>query len=541
MPRILELLGFLLAVPAWPQAPAPGPEWRFSQEAVVAGEGWIKLALPLETVGAARPDLADLRLRDSHGEEISYLIERPVRRAPELVGLQDIRLSMNKGATVVTGLVPPASRDYDALLLRTPAPEFLKAVTLEVSDDGVSWRTVVASYPIFRRPGEGESAAFEFKRSAAPYVRVTLDDALTPPIPVEGVSLYTGAREAPGLSVSRLAILQNASDSRQTELLLSLPAEHLLLNSVILETDDPAFSRPVSVLAKVFSEGDMKEAPLGSGTVWRLSGRERLAVPVRAQAPGTSLVLRVANGDNRPLSIRGVQAEVIASALIFHAPRAGSYRLWSGHAGASKPEYDVAALRERMKETAFGTAELGPLTPNDAFRPPEALPGVAPEGGALDVSSWRLRKAVSAAPQALQRLELDLEVLGHARRDFADLRLMREGVQIPYILDAGGVSRILKPVVKEAAEAPKGLLSRGTAAPPARSWTLDFPLAGLPVTRLRCAAKAGVFSRRVRLFEDRTDERGDIGRRLLAETQWVGPASGGDLTLELGGARLQPA
>ncbi len=531
---MLRFLVFALALPARGQV--PDPLWRFSQDAEVAQAGWVRLALPLETMGAARADLADLRLRDPEGAEVSYLLERRVIEPPATVRLQDMRLSMTKGATVVTGLVPPASRDYDAVVLHIPAAEFLKAVTLEVSEDGAAWRTLAASYPIFRRAGEGESTGFEFPRSAAPYLRLTLDDAINPPVPVEGITLRTGAREVPGVLSRPATILQNSSDARQTELALSLPAENLLLNSLTLQTPDPAFSRTVTVLAKTFADGDLREAPLGSGTVWRLSGRERTTVPLRTQAPGSTLVVRIANGDNRPLSIQGVQLGVIPAALVFHAPRAGRYRLWSGHPGAAAPDYDVGALREKMEGALFGGSGLGPLAVNPEYRAPEALPGVAAEGGALDVSSWRYRKAVSAAVPGLARLELDPEVLSRAQRRLADLRLMRGGVQIPYILDAGGVSRTLTPEAQAAAETPKGFLTRGAPSAPAnlQTWRLKLPFPGLPITRLLCAAGAGVFSRRAVLYEDRQDDRGDTRRRILAQTQWVRTqAAGEDLTLEL--------
>ena len=76
-----------------------------------------------------------------------------------------------------------------------------------------------------------------------------------------------------------------------------------------------------------------------------------------------------------------------------------------------------------------------PLADNPNYRPPEVLAGIQEGGTALDVSAWKFRKAVKLSRAGAQRIELDLDVLSHAQPGFADLRLLRDGKQLPYILE----------------------------------------------------------------------------------------------------------
>ena len=55
-------------------------EWRFSQAIDVPATGLVRVNVPAETLDAARPDLADVRIADSAGREVPYLIDRPMPR-----------------------------------------------------------------------------------------------------------------------------------------------------------------------------------------------------------------------------------------------------------------------------------------------------------------------------------------------------------------------------------------------------------------------------------------------------------------------------
>jgi hypothetical protein len=60
------------------QSPPLPAEWQHAQQFDVAAPGLVKISLPVETLDAARPALEDLRLCDDAGNELPFLIARPV-------------------------------------------------------------------------------------------------------------------------------------------------------------------------------------------------------------------------------------------------------------------------------------------------------------------------------------------------------------------------------------------------------------------------------------------------------------------------------
>jgi len=128
------------------------------------------------------------------------------------------------------------------------------------------------------------------------------------------------------------------------------------------------------------------------------------------------------------------------------------------------------------------------------------------------VSAWEFRKAIKLNRPGAQQLDLDLDVLSRAQPGFQDVRVLRDGKQIPYILQRTSISRALTPAVTATIDAKDPKLSR---------WIIKLSHPALPVTRVACTARTALFQREVTLYEDVTDERGDKYRRLLSQASWT--------------------
>jgi hypothetical protein len=153
----------------------------------------------------------------------------------------------------------------------------------------------------------------------------------------------------------------------------------------------------------------------------------------------------------------------------------------------------------------------GPAVPNPGYQRPETLADAPLLGAALDPAPWDFRKPVGIPLGGVQQLELDPQVLAHAGAGLGDLRLVREGTQIPYLLERPAVSRLLPLSFVAANDAKRPNVSR---------WELTLPQAGLPVSRLVLHSPTTLFQRHLRVSEKITDERGGTYDRLLAEADW---------------------
>ncbi len=116
-------------------------DWQHEQSFDVSTTGLVKISLPVETLDAARPALEDLRLYDDAGNEIPYLIERPVPIAEN----RSERQNRFKFRSTRTTPSSRSKRDWRSRSMasrwKRPAMDFIKAVRVESSDDGKHWQT----------------------------------------------------------------------------------------------------------------------------------------------------------------------------------------------------------------------------------------------------------------------------------------------------------------------------------------------------------------------------------------------------------------
>jgi hypothetical protein len=139
-------------------------------------------------------------------------------------------------------------------------------------------------------------------------------------------------------------------------------------------------------------------------------------------------------------------------------------------------------------------------------------PDFPDDGATLDTAAWSFRKSVQLTRPGPQQLELDLEVLSGAQRGFADLRLMRDGEQVPYVIERTPIQRALTPTVTVTNDTRDQTLSR---------WILKLPRPALPITRLVCTSRTPLFQRDLTASEELHDERREKYEHLLGRASWT--------------------
>jgi hypothetical protein len=504
--------GVLLASAVTANAALPG-DWQKIQRFDIAAPGLVKLSLPPETLDAARPALEDLRLYDDAGNELPYLIEHPAPVGKAVQVAKSFQVSLNANTTIVTletGLAQP----LDGVTLETPAGNFIKAVGVEGSADGQNWQSLAQGQPIFRQSGRAGRLEVPFPAGAWRWLRLTVDDQRSQPIPLTGARVHAAAATTPG-EIQTVAIAGRDENPGETRLMLNLGAANLTVAAVQFETGEPLFTRMVTVAVPRVAEDAIREQVIGQGLIYRVAvegqpASGNLSVPLEMQVRSRELILLIRNEDSPPLPISAVHVERRPVYLVFIARQAGNFHLLTGNSRCAAPRYDLAALNENHIPVA--AIKISPIVDNPDFRAPEALAGVDLTGAALDVSAWKFRKAIQIARAGGQQLELDLDVLAHAGPGLADLRILRGSNQAPYIVERTSISRALTPEVAATNDARNPRLSR---------WIIKLPRGGLPLARLACVAKTPLFQREMSLYEELSDERGDTYRHILAGGAWT--------------------
>jgi hypothetical protein len=490
--------------------------WRHVQTFNIQSAGMVKFSLPIATLDAARPGLEDLRLCDDAGAEIPFLIEHPTASPRVIRRARSFQVSLQPNTTVITletGLTEP----IEAVTLETPANNFLKAVKVEGSRDGRGWQTLAVGQPIFQQAGGASELRAAFPVGTWPGLRLTVDDGRTGAIPFTGARVHTAVGEtSPGETLDA-GIAERYENPGETRLRLNLGAANLDLAALQLETTEPLFTRSVTVAVAQVTDEAIREQSVSQGVIYRVkidgqAASSNLTVNVGGQIRSRELLVLIRNEDSPPLTVSAVRVERRPVQLVFRARAAGAFHLLTGNRNCAAPRYDLAALSANLKSIPVSPVPLSALAENPGYRAPEVLPELGTNGTTLDVSAWRFRKAVKLTHSGVQLMEFDADVLAHAQSNFQDVRLLRAGQQVPYILERTSITRANAPSVVATNDAKDKALGR---------WRIQLPRAGLPLTRLSFTTRSALFDRNFVLYETASDERGEKFQREIGRVSWV--------------------
>lgn len=532
--RLLLLTTFAVFAVLPAQAIEPA-QWRQRAAFEVMESGSFSIELSPTLIDAAQPNLADIRLLDSQGRETPYGFLNPPRPAGARIVAAVNEVRLVDGATVIT-ITTGTSDPLSSVTIETAPGDFLKPAKIEVSQGGDDWRVIAAGVPLFHKNGATQ-LMFPLRRMTAAFVRVTLDDTKTPPLAVTGVSMgIAPAAVVPLRALPQPVVIRQREEfSRETVLTLDLGAAHLTLTALEFTSDEPVFSRAVTLAERQMQNETVVERVITRGTLARApdaAGGAPSVLTLNVFSAPRELVLHVDNGDSPPLELSAIQARRLPREIVFNAPQAGAWTLLVGNATAVPPRYDLAGFVTATPATT-PMIVVGEPVANPVYQAPrEALADVPLTGAPLDTLAWKFRRPVVFAGDGVQQLEVDLGVVARARSDFADIRLVSDGKQIPFLLESTALSREFDAVIV-ADDDPK--------RPRTSRWKLTLPQAGLPLRRVVVSSLTPLFQRRVRLTEELTDERGQNSARVLADAVWtrqpgqttVGQQATGNLVIPL--------
>ena len=489
-------------------------EWRFNQSVDVPAAGLVRLQLPPETLDAGRPELEDLRILDSTGAEVPFLLDRPAPRISATLRPKELRTELEPTVTrisLTTGMKMPVR---GVMLEAAPGPEFIKAASVEGSHDGSQWQQLANSQPIFRTAGGAANLRIVFAEGLWEFLRLTIDDSRAPAVPFTGVQLEAAEANPPGKAFP-VTIKSRDESPGKTRLALDLGAANLPVASITIDSSDPLFTRTVTIAVPNLANDTIREETLGTGSIYRidLNGKveSRLTVPVELQVRSHELIVLIDNGDSPPLAIKSIEGERRITSAVFLAREAGRYTLLSGNTQASAPRYDLTGLADQLKTARANEIQPATLAPNAGYSAPDNLAAVPLEGAKIDLAGWKYHKQIVLRNAGTQQIELDREVLARAAPDLHDLRIVAEDKQVPFVFEHPSITRAVTLESTPVKDEKNARLSR---------WSLKMPLAGLPVTRLTCSPASALFQREVILWENVTDDRGDKSRRELGRARW---------------------
>ena len=154
---------------------------------------------------------------------------------------------------------------------------------------------------------------------------------------------------------------------RTTAFYVVLPAGHPEVDHLLLDIPETLVSRAYQVWGADSADEELRE--IARGTLERSPSvrGQRLQVAVGQQV--SALEVRVQDGDEQPLTVRGATLVTKGRDLFMAAP-AGEYRLLVGNPRIYAPTYDVESPLDLLLSLSAVDATLGPLGDNPDYAPP---------------------------------------------------------------------------------------------------------------------------------------------------------------------------
>ena len=341
-------------------------------------------SLSPELVGLSGNNTHDLRLLDSTGQEVPYVI-RVAKAGPVRSRFVAYPLLRNEALPQRTEveLERPVDRQLDELQIWIRPVEVSKKVRITGSDDRTNWYMLKDEHVVAQgAQGDPPHQVLNIRipRSDYRYFRITLNDSLTPPLRILGVGRFAEMALAARYTEASVRWTQQDTAGRTILQISSshpVPVERITYavrdtlpfqrsgNFVVTRTINTRKGRRELIEERKESLDHFTLASAGDHEILLPCSHEQ------------RFELVIENGDDRPLQFDAIQVYQTERTLIAHLQPGMRYHLTTGDSKEHAPNYDLARFEE-------------PLTPIDmlAHGPLTAIPQAANAGPAFDPSQW---------------------------------------------------------------------------------------------------------------------------------------------------------
>ena len=365
---MILLLGGLLAAAA-----SVHPALSYRRAIEVLAPGRASAVLDAQVYERARPDLADLRVEDDKGAMVPFVLVRGFDDSARTVPAKVLNRTYVRKKSLTATLDFGQSLLKRSLYVGTEGDSFRRRVTVEGSDDGVRWETLVAGAYIFAVPGV-DGARYEtvpLPENDFQKLRVTIEnDRDDPPVLVlRDASVESGHKPRERRLTSTFRTERDA-EKKETHLYVDLGGDGQPFFAIDLDIGSPRFFRTATVDA--FGGKDDNDSvwrALVDCGLYRYQDGAKLHDSTRLAATGAArrLRVRIRDGDDAPLDVRGVQVLGPEDRVAFEAASGRRYVLSYGFPDREQASFDLArtVIDPAAWAASAATAALGDETFRD--------------------------------------------------------------------------------------------------------------------------------------------------------------------------------
>ncbi|WP_184546636.1 DUF3999 family protein [Mucilaginibacter sp. FT3.2] len=332
--------------------------------------GFYRISLQPAFVAKAKGDMADIRIADAQGKFVPYIQagSLPQKDQKSFVVFNTVvaRLATDTGTTYVvenkTGLA------LNRLWIKLQNTAVSRKVNLMGSDDLKQWFAIQEDISLQEAVQNSEGTymqSLSFPASSYRYLKILVDDKNKAPIKFLQAGIYTEyARTLAYTPVPDIKFTR--ADSVQTTFISIKLNDNYQVNKLHLNITAPKYFRRNITVYQI--TGDYKEAVAEA----ELNSTKNNDLLFSAKA--SRLLLQIANGDNQPLTITGIDAYQTDQYLVSYLNGNQSYHLLAGDSTAQAPEYDLRFFADSIKDN-IPTIKHEAVFKNDVVLPVQPKAG----------------------------------------------------------------------------------------------------------------------------------------------------------------------
>jgi len=368
---LFAMCGLFMAEHA--QAEFDSSPWRCFRDVSIGSEvpdGPVGIALESGLLEKCRPDLADLRLVDTDGQIIPYMVtDGRAGEEPEPVPARIFRMARKPGAWTDLWLDMSAKVLTRGVLIQTPARDFVRRIEVRGSDSANESYVIRLDGLIadLREPLPLRSLAVMYPVHNFQYLHVRILDQDQPPLNIEGVFCYPPAPENKLARPVDARIMENHGDpgSGTTTIVVDLGEHRFPVTELRISSPTKAFAKKVALFA----------APSASEKSWNKIHEGAFMRLVREGASEENLKARfnpctfrylnlvLSGPGSPPVVVDRVYATGTIRLLAFNHRQGRGYRLFYDNPQGAPPILDTG-MSSSVAAEASANVQMGPEQKN---------------------------------------------------------------------------------------------------------------------------------------------------------------------------------
>lgn len=311
----------------------------------VDSNGVYKLLLqPGFTAKCTDKGLYDIRLADEGGKFIAYtIVNTPMDRSSSIfIPFPEVKQD-HKTDTVTTYIVDArAKNEISELWLKLKSNEVTRMASLSGSDDLQRWFAIKEGIEL-DGDQSGSNTEYEqqliFPASKYRYYRVRISNKASDPLQITGAGIYIASSQmAQVVSVTGILKPEVKQGNRKTSYFINL-GDDFQVDALVLHMSSPKY---YTRLVTIYDVGHKRGEQLHTDSI--SSGRQN---SLSFSAKTNRIRIDVANGDDTPLVITGVDVLQQAKFAIAYLEKGHQYHLLAGDSTANEVSYDLTFLHSK--------------------------------------------------------------------------------------------------------------------------------------------------------------------------------------------------